>query len=89
MTLDAENVPIDLRDEDFNVIVKDMDIGIPEQVDKNEDGSYTVFLNARYTYERCVDSMDHAWWHVRDNDWEKPEVKIIETRAHKRRNGCA
>lgn len=84
MILDAENVPIDLRGEDFNVVVRNMEIGIPEEINKNDDGSYTVILNARYNYEQCKDSMSHSFGHVRDNDWEKDCVQSIETVRHGR-----
>lgn len=83
MILDADNVPIDLRGEDFNVIPRDMEIGIPEQVNKNDDGSYTVFLNTRYTHEKWIESMEHVFNHVRGNDWEKDCVQSIEVIRHR------
>lgn len=83
MILDAENVPVDLRGEAFNVIVDNMDTCIPEQISANYDGSYTVMLNARMTYESNKHSMEHAWNHVRRNDWEREDdVQQIEEDAH-------
>lgn len=82
MILDAENVPADLRGESFNVIVDNMDTCIPEQISANRDGSYTVFLNARLTYERNKESMDHAFDHVREDDWSKFYVQDIESERH-------
>lgn len=60
MKLDVENLPPDLRGEDINVQYLDMDYGVAEQISRNCDGSYTVFLNARYSYERWVDSVIHS-----------------------------
>ena len=85
MILDADNVPIDLRGEDFNVVVReDMQIGIPEEINHNDDGSYTVFLNAKYNYEQCKMSMNHSFGHVRDEDWKKDCVQSIEIVQHRK-----
>ena len=83
MILSADNVPVDLVMEDFNVIVMNMDTGIPEQINENSDGSYTVFLNARHTRETNTHSMDHSFNHVREGDWERDDVQEIETTTHK------
>lgn len=86
MILDVEDLPPDLRGECFNVVYRDdMAIGIPEQINQNSDGSYTVFLNARYSYERWVHSMDHAFNHVREEDWQKHNVQHIESERHRRK----
>lgn len=88
MKLDAENLPPDLRGEDINVQYLDMDYGVAEQISRNCDGSYTVFLNARYSYERWVDSMEHAFNHVRDNDHDKDNVQVIERVCHAQIRKC-
>ena len=82
MILEPENLPDDLKGESFNVVYMDMELGIGEQVRDNPDGSYTVFLNSRYSYERWAESMDHAFNHVRDRDFEKHDVQQIELHAH-------
>lgn len=82
MTLDVSNKPADLATEDFNVIMYDLGEGIPERISQNADGSYTVLLNPRYSHERLVDAMDHAFNHVSDHDWEKNDVQDIETKQH-------
>jgi hypothetical protein len=88
MKLDAENLPPDLRGEDINVQYLDMVYGATEQVTRNSDGSYTVFLNARYSYERWVDSMEHAFNHIRDNDHDKDNVQVIERVCHAQIRKC-
>lgn len=82
MTIEIDKLPPDLRGERINVVYLDMEIGIPEQVTRNHDGSYTVFLNARYSYERWADSIRHALNHIRNNDHDKENVQTIERNAH-------
>lgn len=84
MTLAAENKPAELVTEDFNVIMYDMGEGIPERICLNDDGSYTVLLNPRYSHERLVDAMEHAFNHVLDEDWSRHDVQEIEFRQHKK-----
>lgn len=83
MILDADNLPPDLRGECFNIQFQKMEIGIPEQIDLNPDGSYTIFLNTRYSQEQWFRSMQHAFDHVRRRDWERDDVQEIESAAHK------
>ena len=73
----------------FEVFVKimDMDTGIAEQVVKNHDGSYTVFINARYATEAQKAAYLHAIGHIENNDFDKEDVQSIEAEAH-RRNPC-
>lgn len=70
-----------------NVKIIDMDTGISEQVVKNPDGSYTVFINARYATEAQKESYLHAIGHIEDGDFEKTDVQQIEADQH-RRNPC-
>lgn len=70
--------------EDINVQIIDMDVMIPEQVVKNHDGSYTIFLNARYTHEYNMKSYQHAIEHINNGDFDRDcgDVQIIEAAAH-------
>lgn len=70
--------------DDINVQLIDMDVKIPEQISKNADGSYTIFLNARLTQERRFQSYQHAIQHINagDFDYETGNVQEIEMRAH-------
>lgn len=76
-------IPDTLTMEDINVVMLDMAIGIEEQVTKNADGSYTIFLNARYTYEHHVANIMHALKHIENHDWEQDDVQRIESEAHR------
>lgn len=84
MNVPAENLPKDICMEDINVIYMDMPTGIPEEVHHNPDGSYTVFVNAKYSYSKWVESYVHAIWHIKDNDWQKEDVQEIEYEAHEK-----
>lgn len=73
----------------INVKLIDMDTGISEQVVKNADGSYTVFINARYATEAQKKAYLHAVGHIEDGDFEKENVQEIEAEQHRRRPcGC-
>lgn len=74
--------------EDINVQVIDMDVMIPEQVVKNHDGSYTIFLNARYSYEYMLKSYQHALEHIQNGDFDKDygDVQEIEAAAHEEKS---
>ena len=61
---------IEIEGHAINIMVMDMVIGIKEQVSKNSDGSYTIFLNARYSHEALMKAYDHALDHIRRSDWE-------------------
>lgn len=48
----------------------------------NEDGSYTIFINARLNREQQIKSYYHAMKHITGEDFEKENVQEIETLAH-------
>lgn len=66
-----------------NVILLNMEYGIHEQITKNHDGSFTVFLNARDSSNVQQDSYAHAIRHIVSGDFEKYDVQEIETVSHK------
>lgn len=68
--------------EDINVQLLNMDTKIPEQLVKNNDDSYTIFLNARLSRDSQLESYYHALKHIKENDFEKDNVQEIETKAH-------
>lgn len=69
--------------EDINVQVLDMDPKVPEQLVRNSDDTYTIFLNARLSKESHVKSYFHALRHIKDQDFAKDDVQDIEHFAHK------
>lgn len=68
--------------EDINVQLMDMDTKIPEQLIKNNDDSYTIFLNARLSQESRLKSYRHALRHILGNDFENDSVQKIEKSTH-------
>ena len=72
--------------DDIYVYIVDLKSSVPEMVTQNPDGTYTVILNARYSYERQVEACIHACRHIDGGDFEKTDVQEIETDAHKQKN---
>lgn len=69
---------------DINTKIIDMDVLVGEQITANSDGSYTIFLNARLSYERQLEAYAHALRHIQENDFEKENADQIEVDAHKK-----
>ena len=67
----------------INVVYLNMEYGIHEQVTKNHDGSYTIFLNARDSRAMNILSYKHALTHVINNDFDKDDVQKIEADCHR------
>lgn len=68
---------------DVFVYLIDMPCKVHEVVTPCEDGSYTIYLNARLDYYGRVKAYNHAMRHIVNNDFESNEdVNTIERRAH-------
>ena len=80
----------------INVQLLDMDTMIPEQISKNSDDGYTIFLNSRLSQEQRVNVLNtsyiyknegqnhnHIYIHIKNDDFEKSDVQEIENFAHK------
>lgn len=68
--------------DDINVQILDMDTKVPEHLVKNNDDSYTIFLNARMSRENQIASYYHALKHIERNDYNMENVQEIEKNAH-------
>lgn len=53
---------------------------------KNDDDSYTIFLNAKLTRENHLKSYAHAIRHIENGDFDKEDVGEIEKEAHNFKN---
>lgn len=80
--LTAENLPMEMRKYDFNVILIDLDEMIGESVMQNGDDSYTIIINSKWSAEMQRKCFFHALDHVRHNDWEKADADCIEGERH-------
>lgn len=67
---------------DVNVILVDFPNGGNEMVVPNEDGSYTLLINARLSYDGQLKAYEHGIRHIENNDFEKENVQEIEFHAH-------
>lgn len=67
---------------EINVQFLNMDTKIPEQLVKNGDDSYTIFLNAKLSHENQLKSYYHALRHIQEQDFEKEDVQEIEQETH-------
>lgn len=68
--------------ENIYVHLLDMDTKIPEHLIKNDDDSYTIFINARLSHESRLKSYLHALNHIMNDDFSKKDVQEIESFAH-------
>ena len=75
-----------LDDHAEDIFVEVIDFGkdtkAAEMVTKNDDGSYTVFLNARYSHDKQMEALEHGVRHVTNDDFSKTDVQQIEADAH-------
>lgn len=49
---------------------------------QNEDGSYTVLINAKLSQDGQLKAYQHALNHIENGDFEKSDVQNIELQAH-------
>ena len=78
----SENLPTDMRMNNFCVILADLDEMIGECICHNADDSYTIWINSRWSSEEQRKCFLHALDHVRHNDWERFDVNEIEKERH-------
>lgn len=53
-----------------------------EMVMPNEDGSYTILINARLSQIGRMKAYEHAIKHILSDDFEKYDIQEIEANAH-------
>jgi len=68
---------------DVFVHIVDLSGKVTEAVTENEDGTYTIFIDAQLAPEAQRARYEHAMRHIRSNDFEKSDVQTIEAAAHK------
>ena len=64
--------------EAIGVYFLNMDTAIDEEVHLNEDGSFTIFLNSRLSWERQMKAYQHALQHIMRDDFSKRCADDIE-----------
>lgn len=53
-----------------------------EMITENVDGSFTIFLNARFSRDTLIAAYHHAVWHIDHADFTGQDVQDIEMEAH-------
>lgn len=67
-----------LLTESIGVYFLNMDAAIEEEVHPNEDGSFSIFINARLNWERQMAAYQHAIRHIMEDDFSKDCADEIE-----------
>lgn len=67
---------------DVDVFVHLLNLPVNEIVTPNDDGSYSIFINARLSNDAQLRAYSHALKHIEDNDFNKTDVQTIEMVAH-------
>lgn len=73
---------MDTRSEDYNITIIDLPRGVHACTRANEDGSYSILLNARDAWERRVAACSHELEHIAHEDFDPGDVQVMEARAH-------
>ena len=61
-----------LLTEAIGVYFLDMDTAVEEEVHPNEDGSFSIFINARISQARQMIAYQHALAHIMRDDSARP-----------------
>ena len=67
---------------DVNVVLLDFPNSKKEMVVPNEDGSFTIFINAKHSVEQQAEAYEHAMKHIQNQDFQREDVQSIEHAAH-------
>jgi hypothetical protein len=67
-----------LLTEVIGVYFLNMDTAVEEEVHPNEDGSFTIFINARLSNDRQMFAYRHALEHIMNDDFGKYCADDIE-----------
>ena len=63
----------------IGVYLIDMDTAVEEQVNYNEDGSFSIFVNARLSCKQQMVAYQHALMHIVQADFSKECADTIES----------
>ncbi|WAX05247.1 hypothetical protein AC844P1_00036 [Anaerostipes phage AC844P1] len=74
---------------EINVVIRDNPFGVRGSVNKNEDGSYTIFINAHLNTEQQHEVYEHEVRHILNGDFDKYNCDKIECAAHMMSEGSS
>lgn len=66
----------------YNINFIDMPCKTKANVVKNEDDTYSIFINAKLNYEQQYEALNHELAHINNTDFEKQDVEEIEIQNH-------
>ena len=64
------------------VYIVDLPLDVAEMIAPCGEG-FTIYLNARLSYQGRIRACLHALEHVKRNDWNQENVQQIESETHK------
>lgn len=67
---------------DVNVFLVNFPTPGNEMVVPNEDGTYTILINAKLSQDGQIKAYQHALDHINNGDFEKSDIQSIEFQAH-------
>ena len=67
---------------EINVVIRDNPFGVKGSVNKNEDGSYTIFIDAHLNAEQQQEVYEHEVRHILNGDFDKYNCDKVEFKAH-------
>lgn len=68
-----------IENADFFVRVINLPVGVGGVVTPNDDGTFSIYVNARNTRERQKKSCDHEVGHIRNDDfWNGKTIEEVE-----------
>ncbi len=68
---------------DTYIYLIDLPFGIDEAVTPCI-GGYTIYINAKLSMEEQCKALEHALYHIHNNDFSKENVQEIEEEAHRK-----
>ncbi len=71
-----------MQNEDIYVYLMDLPTSVRGRLVCNEDGSFTIILNSRISYDAQLEAYHHELRHIQGNDFQKEDVQQIEASAH-------
>ena len=73
---------VTLTTPDVNTLIVNFPTPGKEMVVQNEDGSYTILINAKLSQDGQLKAYQHALSHISNGDFEKSDIQTIELEAH-------
>lgn len=67
---------------EINIVLMDNSFGVKGSVNLNSDGSYTIIINSKLSYEEQKEVCKHELLHILNQDFGECDVNEIEEKAH-------